>query len=115
MYYFRANHIYGSVTMDEGSWVIREDMEEGFVQHTVGLGGVKGTHAQTRVSLGTTAPYSSPLFNCQERGQRFSKIAPQPFIMGLICCCFAVRSHKYLISSYTLTQQMGGIQMEIGI
>lgn len=92
MYHFRANHIYGSVLMDEGSWVIREDVEEGFFQCRAGLGGVKGTHAQTRLSLGTAAPYTSPLFNCQERGQRFGIIAPEPFVMGggaylLLLCC----------------------------
>lgn len=114
MCYLRANHIYGSMTMDEGSWVITEDVEEGFVQCRARWGGVKGTHAQTRLSLGTTVPYSSPLFNCQGRGQRFSTIPPEPFIMGPICCCFAVHSHKYHISSCTFTQQMGDTQIEKG-
>lgn len=41
-----------------------------------GVGGVKGTHAQTRLSHGTMVAYSSPLFNCQGRGQRFGTIAP---------------------------------------
>lgn len=31
MYHFRANHIYAWVAMGEGSRVIREDVEEGFV------------------------------------------------------------------------------------
>lgn len=95
MDYFRAKQIYGLKMVDEGRWVIVEDVEEGFVQCRAGWGGVKGTHAQTRLSLETTAPYSSPLFNCQGRGQRFGTIAPEPFIMGPICCCFADRSHKY--------------------
>ena len=80
--------------MDEGSWVIREDVEEGVFRVLLlqfvcvcsgregGWGDVKGTHAQTRLSLGTTVAYSSPLFNCQGRGQRFGTIAPEPFIMG---------------------------------
>lgn len=46
------------------------------------MGGVKGTHAQTRLSLGITVAYSSPLFNCQGRGERLGTIAPEPFIMG---------------------------------
>lgn len=47
-----------------------------------GWGDVKSTHAQTRLSLGTTVAYSSPLYNCQGRGQRLGKIAPEAFITG---------------------------------
>ena len=89
MYHFRTNHIYGYVVMDEGSKVIRDDVEEGFVcvlqfvcSVWEGVGGVKGTHAQTRLSLGTVVAYSSPLFNCQGRRQRLGTIASEPFIMG---------------------------------
>lgn len=70
--------------MEEGSRAIREDVEEGFVCvfSVGGVGGIKGTHAQTRLSLGITVAYSSPLFNCQGRGLKLGTNAPEPFIMG---------------------------------
>lgn len=109
--------------MDEGSGVIRGDVEEGSFRVLLlqfvcsgreGVWGVKGTHAQTKLSLGTMVAYSSPLFNCQGRGQRFGTIAPQPFIMGQ----FVVVSLSTAINTThhhnALTQQMGSTQMEKG-
>lgn len=123
MHHCRTNYIHALVAMDEGSRVIRDVVEEGFVcvlQFVCSVwegegegGSVKGTHAQTRLSLGITVACSSPLFNCHGRGVRLGTIAPQLFIMGQFVVVFAVQSHKYH-TSYTLTQQMGGTQMERG-
>lgn len=89
----RPQLIYAQAPTGQRSRVIREDVEEGsgtglrFVcVHGGGLGGlwgdVKGTHAQTQPSPGSTVARSSPLFNCQGRGRRPATVAREPFIMG---------------------------------
>lgn len=71
-----------------------------------GVRSVKGTHAQTRLSLGITLAYSSPLLTGKGGGVFVSTIAPEAFIMGqfvffLFLLSAAINTARLHIYSHT--------------